>query len=359
MKICFYAYRSLPIHADSLKERPLGGTETGIIRVADVLAEMGHQVVIVTSHPNPQIHNRPGGPIYLPPQYLTQFVEFDAMIVVQFWQPLLDRLPCKNIYFWTGDGMEQYSNLGIGDPRIVSRVKRLFVASNWHRQTLCKASGFPEDKCIVVGNGVFSEYFTDEILSKTPRHPKRLIYTSAPYRGLELAVRYFTILRSQIPDLEFHIFSGFSIYERGEQYKGPYVDGFESLKNRIQHLEGIKLHGNIRQKELAVEYCKSRVLLYPNIIDETCCIIALEAQAAGCVVVASENSALPESVGDGGVVIPGEPGSEEYSKALLTNLYRLMTDDLYWLHYSRNGRRRILADHTWKVVAERIERELL
>ena len=358
MKICFYAFGSLPIHASSLEERPLGGTETALIRVAEVLAAKGHQIFVVTSHSNPQPYNSQGGAIYLPPQLLGQCGEFDAFVAVQFWKPLLDLIPAKRFYFWTGDGKEQYSNLGIGDPRVAKRVSKMFAVSAWHRHTLCQASRFPEEKCIVVSNGIHPPYFGDEVLSKTPRHPRRLIYTSAPYRGLELAAQYYVILKKQIPDLEFHIFSGLSIYDRGQSYSGPHAEAFEALKKRLQYLEGVKLYGNVRQQELAQEYCKSRVLLYPNIIDETCCITALEAQAGGCVVVASGNSALPESVGNGGVVIAGEPGSEPYSRSLLENLYRLMTDDLLWLDYSRKGRDRIFRNHTWQAVAERMEQEI-
>ena len=358
MKICFYAFGSLPIHASSLEERPLGGTETGLIRVAEVLAAKGHQVFVVTSHPNPQPYNLQGGPIYLPPQLLSQCGEFDAFIAVQFWKPILDLVPAKRFYFWTGDGKEQLSNLGIGDLRVIKKISKMFAVSTWHKQTLCQASRFPEEKCVVVSNGIFPPYFSEDVLSQTPRHPRRLIYTSAPYRGLELAAQYFSILKKQIPDLEFHIFAGLSIYDRDQSYQGAHVQAFEALKKRLQYLEGVKLYGNIRQRELSKEYCKSRVLLYPNIVDETCCITALEAQAGGCVVIASENSALPESVGNGGIVISGQPGSEPYSKVLLEKLYQLMTDDLLWLEYSKKGRERVFREHTWQVVAQRMEQEL-
>ena len=150
MKICFYAFGSLPIHASSLEERPLGGTETALIRVAEVLAGKGHQVIVVTSHQNPQPFNTQGGPIYIPPQLLSKCGEFDAFIAVQFWKPILDQIPAKRFYFWTGDGQEQYSNLGIGDPRVVQRLTKMFVVSSWHKATLCQASRFPEEKCVVV-----------------------------------------------------------------------------------------------------------------------------------------------------------------------------------------------------------------
>jgi glycosyltransferase involved in cell wall biosynthesis len=358
LKVCFYAYGSLPIHSQSLEERPLGGTETGLIRVADIFAAKGYQVLVVTSHPNPHIYNRPGGPIYLSPQMLSQAGEIDVLIAVQNWRPIFDLIPAKKFYFWTGDGEEQHSNLGIGDPRVVQKIEKLFTASNWHKQSLCQRSGFPQEKTTVVGNGIHPPYFSEDNLRQVVRHPRRIIYTSAPYRGLELAAKYFVTLKKELPDLEFHIFSGLSIYDRNQSYQGPHAANFEALKKRLEHTPGVSFHGNILQRELSREYAKSRVLLYPNIVNETCCITALESQAAGCPVIASANSALPESVGNGGFVIEGVPGSEEYSGALLEKLKLLMTNDLFWLEYSAKGRERMFRENTWEAVAHRLEQGL-
>jgi len=358
MKICFYAFQSLPIHARSLEERPLGGTETGLIRVSQLLAQKGHQVVVVTSHTNPLPHNQAGGPIFIRPQMLGQVGAFDAFVAIQYWQPLLNPPPSRKLFFWTGDGPEQFSNLGIGDPRLAGRITKMFTVSTWHNESLTQKSGFPIAKTTVVGNGVHPPFFDESLKTRIRRNPKRLIYTSAPYRGLELAAKYFQALKKQIPDLEFHIFSGLSIYDREEAYQGAHQFNFEKLKTFLQQMPGVVLHGNVVQKQLAEEYAKSRVLLYPNTVNETCCITALEAQAAGCVVVASANSALPESVGNGGAVIQGEVGSESYSKSLLEIVYRFLTDDQFFETYSRNGRTRIMSEHTWQNVSDRIEREL-
>ena len=47
LRILFHAGACLPIHARSLEERPLGGIETGVVKVAERLAARGHEVVVL------------------------------------------------------------------------------------------------------------------------------------------------------------------------------------------------------------------------------------------------------------------------------------------------------------------------
>ena len=115
------------------------------------------------------------------------------------------------------------------------------------------------------------------------------------------------------------------------------------------------MHGNVRQGELARELMMSSVFIYPNTVFETCCISALEAQAAGCPPVVSENSALPETVGDAGFLIPGQPGSPEYNQRFIDGVDSLLSDNSLWGKLSARGKARIAQDYTWTRVAERFE----
>ena len=49
MRIGFYAGKCIPVHAFSLEQRPLGGTETALIRVSEILAARGHDVTVFTA----------------------------------------------------------------------------------------------------------------------------------------------------------------------------------------------------------------------------------------------------------------------------------------------------------------------
>ena len=80
----------------------------------------------------------------------------------------------------------------------------------------------------------------------------------------------------------------------------------------------------------------------------------MEAQAAGCPVVTSAHSALPETVGEAGVFISGEPGSPQYMERLVQETDRLLSDEEYWQHLSDVGKKRA-EKMGWESVADRFE----
>lgn len=342
MKIGFFAETLIPIHAYSLEERPLGGTETGIIRLAESLASLGIEVIVFTSHATPPSST----PQYLPASEIHKHKDFDALIIVQNIRPVFFPLPTKKIFFLTGDGPEQFPNFGLGDKRVIEKINGVFTVSEWQRDSLCNASGFPQSKCFYIGNGVHLPYFE----GSEERNKKRLLFTSAPYRGLSVAFEIFKALYKNDSSYEFHIFSGFDVYNREKKFTGPLLENFQKLEPLLALHPGCFLNSNVTQKILAREYMKSGIFFYPNIIDETCCITALEAQAAGCPVIASHRSALPQTVGDAGICLKEKIGSHEHLQEALAAINTISTN---WEEFSRAAIRRIHNEYTWNHVAQR------
>jgi hypothetical protein len=81
----------------------------------------------------------------------------------------------------------------------------------------------------------------------------------------------------------------------------------------------------------------------------------VEAQAAGCAVVTSELGALPETVGEAGICIPGDPRTPAYQHAFVEACVALLTDDARWQAMSGRALARTAADYAWPVIAERWE----
>jgi glycosyltransferase involved in cell wall biosynthesis len=350
-RVGFFAESCIPIHAHTLEERALGGTEAGLIRVAALLDQRGFDVTVFTSHPAPP----PTKPLYLPAPKIFEAGKFDALILVQDWKPARFSLPSPRVFLWTGDGPEQFSTYGIGDRRISARIERFFVVSRYHGEALAKHSGFPLEKMTLVGNGVHLPHFQ----GVEPREDKRLIYASAPYRGLEIAGHVFQSLRTLHPDATFHVFSGMELYDRDTPFQGPLVEEHRALSQRLKRIPGIELHRTVPQSQLARELMKSAILFYPATVPETCCMVALEAQAAGCACVTSSLGALPETVGASGIVVPGEPGSSEFLQAFFKATDSLLSDRALVAKYSNAGRERVHKDNLWEHVALRMERVLL
>ncbi|MDB5038577.1 MAG: hypothetical protein JWQ35_2105 [Bacteriovoracaceae bacterium] len=344
MKIAIYCTNIIPIHARSLDERAVGGTETGVIRFSEALSEAGHDVTVYTPHENPP----PSVPRYLPKNLITQSGELDAFIAVRDWIPLLfQELKTKRKFFWTGDAADQFPNYGIGDKRVEKETCALLTVSDWQAKNLCEQSGFPIEKAFVLGNGINLDLFK----GSENRNKRRLIYSSMPYRGLVYIPAIFSALKKKYPDLEMHVFSGYDVYNQPERE-------FEALRKNLLSLPDCTLHGNILQKDLAREFMKSAILLYPCHFEETSCITAMEAQAAGCAIVSSKLAALPETVGDAGILVSEAPGSQAFLEATFNAADKILSDDALWKKFSDAGLARA-QNFAWKTVAKRFEKFLI
>jgi glycosyltransferase involved in cell wall biosynthesis len=350
MRLIFYAGQCLPVHAKTLEERPLGGTETALIRLAAALASRGHQVTVFTSHRNP-----PGGPhdnpLYLPHERVAEVRGCDVFVAVQDWRPVLFHIPAKKTWYWTGDSFDQYINFGIGEKRVHPRIDRFLAVTNWHARTLCEASGFPFEKAWVIPYGIQLSDFEGQ----EPRNRKRLMYSSSPSRGLQFVPALYTELKRKHPDLELHVFSGLSIYDTEQPFSGPDVGPYRQIVEVLRKLPGCTVHGNVLQKQLAREFMKSGLLFYPNSFLETACITAMESLAAGCPVVSSAAGALPETVQDGGLLVPGTPGTPQYSAAFLQAADQLLSNENLWREVSERARTRASNEFGWDHAADRFE----
>jgi hypothetical protein len=114
--------------------------------------------------------------------------------------------------------------------------------------------------------------------------------------------------------------------------------------------------GTVPQLELAARLQQARVLAYPNHYAETFCIAAAEAQAAGCPVVTTALGALPETVGQAGVCIPGDPRTPAYQQAFVDACVTLLIDDGRWQALSEQGQAQAAVNYTWAGIAAHWER---
>ncbi len=354
MRIFFLADYCIPIHAMTLAERPLGGTETGLIHLAANLHRRGHEVKVFTSHPSPP-PSPADSPQYLPFSALPLSGGCDLLVAVQDCRSVFHATHAERVAFWTGDGPEQHTTFGIGDKRFQERVHVMLTVSEWHKKALCASSGFPEARTAIIRNGVELASFA----SPEERQRHRIIFSSAPHRGLQVALPIFTKLREKVPEAELHIFSGFELYDRETPFSGPQKEVYKSIKERCLNTENCFLHGNVVQSQLAKEYLRSAVYLYPATVPETSCITAIEAKAAGCPAVVSSLGALPETVGKDGIVVPGEPAMDEFVSRASNALFELMRNDTLWQQYSERASNSALSGYSWDHVTDRFEQILM
>jgi glycosyltransferase involved in cell wall biosynthesis len=342
MRLGFFA-NTIPFDDFTLEERPLGGTETGVVRLARALNGLGHEVIVCTSAPNPRLSN----PLYVNIESIRDVGPLDAFIAIRDWKVLNLEVFAKTKMLWTGDSYDQPFTLGLGDKRVVDLVDRLLTVSDWHTESLCEKSGFPREKAFTLGNGIEQSLFQ----GSEERARKRLIYSSVPYRGLQLMPDILAALVEKHPDLELHCFSGFGVY--GDLVHDNDKRNYADLLERLGKYEQFHTHGNVPQRQLAREMMRSSILAYPNTFEETSCITAMEAQAAGCVVVSSAKGAMPETVGNAGILLSQEPGTAAYTRAFVEAVDSVLSDFDLWKQMSDAALERA-QDFGWPIVAQRL-----
>lgn len=198
-------------------------------------------------------------------------------------------------------------------PKRMEQVDTVLCLSEWHRAHLSTMYPFIADRLHIIGNGIDPTRFA----GKEKRLP-RVVYLSSPDRGLEQALTYWPKVRERVPEAELHVFYGWDNYDR--------MGGPAEQKARIMRLAdqpGVVWRGRLGQKELAKELMRSAVMLYPgpHPFNETFCIAALEAQAAGCIPVTRDNGALPET-NRYGIRLANDSPAEKWVEAVVTAMGR-------------------------------------
>ena len=318
MKLLIEASGLIPIYPNILSERPLGGTETAVVRISEELAKKNIEITIRTAYPNTCGKN----PLYLSTIDAVDFSSYDVIIIVQNWRALPFMPKSAKILMWTGDGYEQFSNYGIGDARIQSRLSKLILTTEYHKNSLCQASGFNKEKVVVIGNGVADNFFGEIDTTR-----EELIYHSAPYRGLTYLLPYIEELNSELDNkLLISIYSDMNLYKRSDVYVGPHADVLPALVEQFQSKDYIKFKPTLPQNKLADILKRSLIFPYPCVVPEVFCMSMLESMAAGCVPLVSNIGGLCEVVGDQDLVVEGNPGDKNFDQEFKKRLKNLFLD---------------------------------
>jgi glycosyltransferase involved in cell wall biosynthesis len=349
--IFFYNPFGIMYDARTPRTRGLGGTESAVVYLAEALAERGHRIVVLNNCEEP---GRWSGVEYarwetMPARAVSD--RPDVLVAIRYWQAIGRARFAPLQIFWTGDAYDQPFLEGIDDPKRRAGIDLVALESRWQADTFSTHHGIPPWRIAQHPYGfAASAAGLDGGRSTRPVPDARrrtLAYTSTPFRGLDVLLDLFPRIRAACPDAELEVFSSMRVYGMAEEDDRRQ---FRALYRKAKQ-PGVTLVGTVPQLELAERLRDIRVLAYPNSYPETFCIAALEAQAAGCVVVTSELGALPETVGCGGVCLPGEITSPDYQRAFVEACVRLLTDDEAWQSLSRGAIAHAWDGYTWSAVA--------
>jgi predicted O-methyltransferase YrrM len=98
-------------------------------------------------------------------------------------------------------------------------------------------------------------------------------------------------------------------------------------------------HGWVKKSVLAQAWKRAEYWLYPCTFQETFCLTALEAAISKTVVISNDLAALQNTVGDRGLVIPGDATTAEWRSEAVKQVLRLMGSEetVYRKEYVRRN----------------------
>jgi glycosyltransferase involved in cell wall biosynthesis len=312
-----FADATLHYDGRDLERRPLGGTETSVIRCSRELALRGHQVTVFTNCDGPIEHEG----VAWRPLSSTPPSECDLYVACHqpYLLPFVARPKRRAIWvLWPANQLRHYKKawrmwLYRPVPVLVSHYQaktysRVLPRRNPH---IVLPFGLPED---VRGQ---------QPLASPPR--RHAIFASNPQRNLRRLVEIWaSSILPRVPDAVLDVY-GVHRLAPGEDAWAVW-EGSTLPPGMPDHVKAsVRVHPSASRQGLIDAMRASRVMLYLGHKSESFCISAAEAQALGVPAVFAPVTALPERVIDGvtGFVRADETEFAERAVALLT-------DDSLW-----------------------------
>ena len=218
---------------------------------------------------------------------------------------------------------------------VVKKLHNVITVSDCSRQDIARDFGLQPAGIHLVHNGIDTATFRP--LPQVARRPTQLMATAsadAPLKGVRYLLEAFAQLLKQFPELKLLLVS--KLQPGGDS---------ERLVNSLGLAPHIRLVSEISTAELVRHYAQSTIAVVPSVY-EGFGLPAGEAMACGVPVVSTDGGALPEVVGDAGVLVPVKD-----SQALAQALADLLNDPGRRNELAERGRRRILEKFSWDVCA--------
>jgi glycosyltransferase involved in cell wall biosynthesis len=305
----------------TLSTRPLGGTETSVIQLAEALARRGHEVTCCTHADGRLVHND----VTWTPLDASLPTRCTLLLAVQHPE-LLDVVarPDRRALWivWVPTGFRRPARAG----RMWWHRPRPVFVSEYQARTYPAWLPGPRPP-LVIPFGLPTGVRGRPRLASPP--PPRAIFASNPQRDLQWLIRVWArSILPQVPGAELHIYG---IRDYGYRFGEPWQETEARLGQflpgdlPISARPSLHPHAPAPRDMLWDAMRASRIMLYGGHETEAFCLSVAEAQALGVPAVVRPIAAMPERVRDG--VTGFIAGDQE---AFARQAVRLLTDDALW-----------------------------
>lgn len=287
----------------------MGGTESSLVQLAEALARRGHDVCVFNGVSSPRnefgVNWRP---------FAEAQTRVRSNIGIAVATPKAFRgLSFRSRIFWLHNPLKSWRQIRRGSVWPLLMARPTFVLlGDYHAKRV--PGWLPSSGREIIYHGIHEDFFRKTAATIAP--PPRALFTSQPYRGLDWLLGLWPAVKRRAPGASFHVFA-------------PKCHQAEANARR-RSIEGVTFRESLPREALIAEFATARVQLVPGHRDETYCLAAAEATAAGVPIVTLGEGALAERVSNGKTGFVVRDKSEFIARTI-----SLLTDDALWLRMHR------------------------
>lgn len=201
----------------------------------------------------------------------------------------------KNV-LWQHLNYSDESLAPMRDPSFMKSITASVYVSNWQIEKFRYLFQIPVENSYVIKNAIEPI----EFINKPKEDKIKLIYTSTPFRGLDILLSAFELLNRD--DIELDVYSSTAVYGTG--YQNHHAGMWDHIFDRAKSMKNVNYIGYAENKEIHKALQSAHIFAYPSIFEETCCLAMVEAGAAGCDMVTTNLGALYETGSEYAKMIP-------------------------------------------------------
>ena len=219
--------------------------------------------------------------------------------------------------------------------KVVKQLRHVVTVSDCSRQDIARDFGLQPAGIGLVYNGIDTDVFRP--MPEVERNPVRLMATcsaDAPLKGLRYLLLAYARLLERYPQLELLVI--------GKPRPGGKT---ERLLQRLDIASRVTFVSDISTQQMVRYYAEAAIAVVPSVY-EGFGLPAGEAMACAVPVVSTDGGALPEVVGDAGVIVPAKD-----AEALAVAIHQLLQDPARREQLGRLGQARIAERFCWHVCA--------
>ena len=305
--------------------KSLGGSEISILLLAKGLAKLNHQVVLLS---NTNYKEEDQNIILDSNNNFDQYAILSDIIIFNRTIPqnIMNHINNPNIklFYLSHDAYDQNNIRWLMNNNSENLLDKIICVSNWQKNTFIKYLNIQNlDKLEVLGNPIDYSLYS----GYTERDPNKLIFTSIPFKGLEVLPDLFSEIKFKSKNEKLHLdlYSSFSLYDREEEN-----ETYSNIYRKLNNINNINIFEPVSMKELAYKFKQAGLYLAPSTYHETFGRVFIESLAGGCLPVTVNNGANKEIIEDYGYVLDyANIYNSKCFKEYVDLVCELLNQDLY------------------------------